>query len=133
MSIIGSIQNITGKTVTILCHETALCSGCLNQDCKRKERFITVENTRELPLALGQRVRVKASPSLLVKQISGAFVPPVCSFIAGFITLRRVFPQAGEALAAFCGLVGLFAAAFCVYRFRLRFPAQDDHYTIDRT
>ncbi|MDR2808662.1 MAG: SoxR reducing system RseC family protein [Spirochaetaceae bacterium] len=122
---IGNVQNIKGKIVTIRCRESDLCFGCLNHRCKEQSRLIAAKNSKALPLVLGQIVEVKAASSVLAKQIAAALVPPVLGFIAGFTVFGLFFPEAGEAPQVFCGLAGLFAAAFIVYRIRRHFPAQD--------
>ena len=113
-SMTGSIYSIKGNIVTIKCNDD-VCSSCLSLSCKGKDRFVTVENTKAMPLSIGQVVEVKANHSLLAKQIIVAFVPPLLGFIVGFMTIRLFFSQASEALQVVCGLAGLFAAAFIVY------------------
>ena len=120
----GTVREIKGNTAVIASDKSAACFGCMNLECK-SGHLITAENPGTLPLETGQRVEVEASGTSLLHQAITAFLPPTLAFIAGFFITRRLFPEAGEAAAAFAGVILLFAAAFFVYKARGKSSHQD--------
>ena len=103
----------------------------MKAECKSGEGFIAAENVLALPLETGQMVEVETPGISLFSQALAAFLPPGLGFIAAFILTRLLFPQTGEAAAAFMGVIFLFAAAFVVYRVRKKYPAKCE-YSVSR-
>ena len=119
----GKILELRGNLVIIEPNRSATCFGCMNEECKTGSGLITAENPTALPLKPGQMVEIKASGANILKQAMTAIVPPGFGFALGFTLTHLGFPQAGEATAAFIGVLFLFAAGFTVYLFRKKHPA----------
>ena len=112
----GKVREIKGNTVIVVPDISAVCFGCMNQECKTGSRFITAENISALPIETGQTVEVKARDIPLLGQALAALLPPVMGFTAGFSLTRFFFPEAAEGAAAAMGVLFLFTAAFIVYK-----------------
>jgi positive regulator of sigma E activity len=115
----GRVQAVSGKTVIVCPEETASCFGCMNQECRTRERFYTAENPRALPLVPGQQVETGNSRRALLFQAFAVILLPVLGFIAGFLAGAA---SGSEASSVRGGLTGLLLTALAVYLFRHRFP-----------
>lgn len=128
----GRVLEIKENTVTIAPDRSAACFGCMNMECKKGGGFITAENPLALLLETGQMVEVQSPPAItFLTQALMAFLPPIMGFIAGFLLSRFLFPEAGEGVHVFLGIVLLFTAAFIVYMIGRKKPA-GKAYTVTR-
>ena len=119
----GTVREIRGNTFIVVPDMGGACFGCMNQECGAPG-IITVENSKALPLNIGQIVEIKASSASLLRQALAALLPPAFGFAAGYVLAGLVFPQAGEGASAGLGAVFLFAAAFIVYKVRKLKPPE---------
>ena len=125
----GMVRELKGSHVIVAPDTSALCFGCMSQECKHHSGgvLITAENPQSLPLKPGQIVEVEAPGASILKQAMKALLPPALGFAAGYLLARHLFPAAGEGAAAGLGVVFLFAVAFIVYRIRKKFPASKEY------
>ena len=119
----GWVREIKGKVITIAPEKSIACFGCMNQECKSGSGLITAENSLALNIKTGQLVEVEASGAGIIVQAVAAFLPPIVSFIAGYLLTRLLFPQAGEGAAAGAGIFLLFAASLIFFRIKQKAPA----------
>jgi sigma-E factor negative regulatory protein RseC len=124
----GRISAIEGGVITVQqdssLKNTEACSGCLNQECKDKQGFISASNPLNLPLETGQEVETEMSPKMILGQAFFALLPPLAGFIAGFFITGLFFPSFGDPGKAFGGIILMFAGAFGFYFYRRRHPVK---------
>ena len=118
----GKVCEVKGNIVVVAVDKSDSCFGCMNIECKNRVGLITAENSSGLLLAPGQTVEVQASSASFMKQAFAAFLPPLLSFIAGFMLCQYLLPAAGEGAAAGMGIIFLFAAAFIVFMIKRKHP-----------
>jgi positive regulator of sigma E activity len=117
----GRVQAVSGKTVIVGPEETASCFGCMNRECRTRERFYAAENPRALPLVPGQQVETGNSRRALLFQAFTVILLPMLGFVAGFLAGAS---SGTEASGVRGGLAGLLLTALAVYIFRRRFPSK---------
>ena len=120
----GRVESIGKDFVEIRPKETDACFGCLNYECKKNRGLIRALNGLNLPIKLGQWVTAEIPNASAFKQAVFALGPVLLGFIAGYFISGIGF-RLQESARAFCGAVGLFAAAFIVYFIRRKFPPKE--------
>ena len=128
----GKVREVRDNIVIVVTDSSSACFGCMSQECRSTSEFISAENPLALPLEPGQMVEIKPPDTPFLGQTLTALLPPILSFIAGFILIRVLSPGAGEGAAAGMGLILLFAASFIVYRIRRKKPAQNATFMVSR-
>ena len=114
----GRVRGISGTSVTIQQDTSALCFGCMSQECKAKEGLVTVENSAGLTLTAGQRVETEIPAGSLFTQFLTVLFPPLIAFAVVYLITGLIFPGLGEPTRAACGVLALFGAGFVLYRLR---------------
>ncbi|AEF81576.1 positive regulator of sigma(E), RseC/MucC superfamily [Leadbettera azotonutricia ZAS-9] len=126
----GRISAIAGSTITVQqdafssFKNSEACFGCMNQECKEKQGYISVSNPLKLPLEIGSQVETEISPKMILGQAFFALIPPLAGFIAGFLLAGLIFPSIGDPGKAFGGVILMFAGAFGFYFYRKRHPVK---------
>jgi sigma-E factor negative regulatory protein RseC len=96
----------------------------MQQECKRKTRFLKAKNPFQFPLTIGQAVKIETPKSILLGQAFVALLPPVLGFIGGGVLTGFLVPASGEPARAAGGVLGLFMLAYLTYLFRKKHPAE---------
>ena len=115
MTEIGKITRIDGDRVTIRCKPSAACHSCGGGSCGAKDRELTVENTRKLPLNEGDYTEVYISSSQAVRSGFQVLVLPLVLFFAFYMAAQKGLGITGEGPLVFSGLIGLVVGFFGVY------------------
>jgi positive regulator of sigma E activity len=115
MTEIGRVTKIDGKRVTVLCKPSTACHSCGGGSCGAKDRELTVENTRELPLSEGDYTEVYISSSQAVRSGFQVLVFPLVLFFAFYMAAQKGLGITREGPLVLSGLVGMVAGFFGVY------------------
>jgi positive regulator of sigma E activity len=120
----GRVREVSGTSVTIQQDTSALCFGCMSQECKAKGGLVTVENSAGLTLTAGQRVETEVPAASLFTQFLTVLFPPLIAFAVIYLITGLIFPGLGEPARAACGVPALFGAGFIRYRLRRNSPVR---------
>jgi hypothetical protein len=113
------VQAVSGETVTVKMDLSGGCFGCAGRECRKNERLLRVKNGKNIPLSIGQKVKI-AMPGSVPGQALAVLVPPALGFAAGFFITPLLFPGAGDGARAAAGAALIFAAAALVCFIRKR-------------
>lgn len=118
----GRVLAVNGEAVTILRDASAVCFGCMNQECRKKQGVVVAENKTGLPLAAGQLVETEFPLKTALSQGLSLVLPPFLACAAAYAVSGLLTPPPGDAVRAALGAASLFVAGFALYGYRRRRP-----------
>ncbi len=120
---LGIVENIKNSCLTVRIVQTSACDACsVKANChvsNVKEKLVDVQNLRNIPCRIGERVFITGSTSMGMKAVAWAFVIPfmvLCSSL--FLTMYMT--KGNEVLSAIVSLMSLMLYYFIVYLMRKR-------------
>ncbi|MDR3248112.1 MAG: SoxR reducing system RseC family protein [Treponema sp.] len=119
---LAQVQAVLDRRITVQKNIGAGCFGCMNRECRTNRGFVAVENPEDLPVQVGQMVKVEYPPAKARLVQGSVALSPVLLFIAGyFVGGLAGLPEGPRIGGAFLALI---LSALILLGFRRKHPPQ---------
>ncbi|MDR1212466.1 MAG: SoxR reducing system RseC family protein [Spirochaetaceae bacterium] len=119
----GQVLEVKGPGVKVLGRAAKdACFGCMNMECKSRNRVFTVLNPRKFSLKAGDLVELEIKKSAGALEAGASLLLPLLAFTALYCFSPLLFPGINGAMRTGLGFLALLAAALGVVLFRKIIP-----------